>query len=58
MEKSVESGRFVFWRTIIRPPFTFEWRDREVCGLRELSQQAQVHLTNIIQYYTKALQKL
>ena len=28
MKKSVERGRFVFWRTIIRPPFTFEWRDR------------------------------
>ena len=24
-EKSVVRGRFVFWRTIIRPPFTF-WR--------------------------------
>ena len=24
----MERGRFVFWRTIIRPPFTFEWRDR------------------------------
>ena len=28
IQKSVERGRFVFWRTIIRPPFTFEWRDR------------------------------
>ena len=30
MEKSVERGRFVFWRTIIRPPFRSEWRDRAV----------------------------
>ena len=29
MEKSVEWGSFVFLRTIIRPPFMFEWRDRE-----------------------------
>ena len=29
MKKSVERGRFVFWRTIIRPPFTFEGRDRD-----------------------------
>ena len=28
MEKSVERGRFAFWRTIICPSFTFEWRDR------------------------------
>ena len=24
----MERGRFVFWRTIIRPPFRSEWRDR------------------------------
>ena len=23
----MERGRFAFWGTIIRPPFTFEWRD-------------------------------
>ena len=28
MKTSVEWGRFVFLRTIIRRPFTFEWRDR------------------------------
>ena len=32
MEKSVERGRFVFWRTIIRPPFRSEWRDRGLRG--------------------------
>ena len=26
----MERGRFAFWRTIICPPFTFEWRDREL----------------------------
>ena len=29
IKKSVERGRFLFWRTIIHPPFMFEWRDRE-----------------------------
>ena len=28
VKKSVERGIFMFWNTIIRPPFTFEWRDR------------------------------
>ena len=27
-KKSVVRGRFLFRRRIIRPPFTFEWRDR------------------------------
>ena len=38
MEKSVESGRFVFWRMIIRPPFRSEWWDRAekpLLGLQE-----------------------
>ena len=27
--KVSERGRFLFWRTIIRPPFRSEWRDRD-----------------------------
>ena len=28
-KKSVVRGSFLFWRTIIRPPFMLEWRDRD-----------------------------
>ena len=30
MAKSVERGTLVFWRMIIRPPFTFEWQERDL----------------------------
>ena len=30
MEKSVERGSFLNFRMIIRPPFMFQWRDRDL----------------------------
>ena len=44
MEKSVERGRFEFWRTIIRPPFTFEWRDRDIAPGVELKKPSCRHI--------------
>ena len=40
MQKSAERGRFVFWRMIIRPPFTFEWRDRGVIEVAAFKNSA------------------
>ena len=34
-KKSVVRGSFLFWRTIIRPPFMLEWRDRaQIIGVQ------------------------
>ena len=38
IKKSVERDRFEFGKTIIRPPFKFEWWDRECGGRGEALQ--------------------